>query len=89
MSGGREATCEQSSLVCESASYDEVYPSGREPEEDLTWSPAREPSTHSSVEGEEGYDKEGDIEREERDEEKGGGDDNEGDGSDGGSEKYN
>ena len=27
------------SSICEGAGYDEVYPSGRKPEEDLTWSP--------------------------------------------------
>ena len=51
MSGGREATSEQSSSVREGAGYDEVYPSRHEPKEDLSWSPAREPSTHSLAKG--------------------------------------
>ena len=51
MSGGREVTSEQSSSVREGAGYDEVYPSGHEPKEDLSWSPAREPSTHSLAKG--------------------------------------
>ena len=51
MSGGREATSEQSSSVREGAGYDEVYPSGHESKEDLSWSPAREPSTHSLAKG--------------------------------------
>ena len=77
--------------VCEGAGYDQVYPLGREPEEDLTWSLTREPSAHSSVEGEKGYeeDEEGDVEGEEEDDEEGGGDDDKGDESDRGSEKYN
>ena len=47
MSGGSEATSEQSSLVCEGASYNEVYQSGRGPKEGLTLSPKGEPSAHS------------------------------------------
>ena len=47
MSGDREATSEQSSSICEGVGYDEVYPSGRGPDEGLTWSPEREPSAHS------------------------------------------
>jgi len=91
MSGGREATSEQSSSIREGVGYDEVYPSGRELEEDLTWSLARELSAHSPTKGEEGYeeDEEGDVEGEEGDVKEGGGDDYEGDESDGGSEKYN
>ena len=71
MSGGREVTSEQSSLICEGAGYDQVYPSGCELEEDLTWSPTRESSAYSFVEGEEGYeeDEEGNVEREKGDEE--------------------
>ena len=52
MLGGREAMSEQSSSVYEGVGYDEVYPSGHELEEDLTWSLARESSTHSPAEGE-------------------------------------
>ena len=91
MSGGREVTSEQSSLICEGVSYDQVYPLGCELEEDLTWSPARESSAYSFFEGEEGYeeDEEGDVEGEKGDDEEGGGDDDKGDESDGGSEKYN
>jgi len=85
MSGGREATSEQSSSICQSAGYDEVYPSGHEPDKDLSWSLAKEPSAQSPVEGEEGYKEdeweEGD-DREEGDDQEGGGDDNEWDESD-------
>ena len=91
MSGGREVTSEQSSLICEGVSYDQVYPLGCKLEEDITWSPARESSAYSFVEGEKGYkeDEEGDVEGEKGDDEEGGGDDDKGDESDGGSEKYN
>ena len=41
------------SSICEGAGYDEVYPSGRKLEEDLTWSPERESSAHSPADGEE------------------------------------
>ena len=67
MSGGREATSEQLSLVRKGAGYDKVYPSGCEPKKDLTQSPAREPSTHSPAEGEEGYQDEEGEEGEEGD----------------------
>ena len=53
MSGDREMTSEQSLSVRKGADYDEFYPLGREPEEDVTWSPEREPSAHSPVEEEE------------------------------------
>ena len=43
---------EQSSSVYKGVGYNEVYPSGHELEEDLTWSLARESSTHSPAEGE-------------------------------------
>nr|POE82626.1 hypothetical protein CFP56_60387 [Quercus suber] len=80
MSSGREVTSEKSSSVREGAGYDEAYPSGREPEEDLSWSSAREPFAHSPVKREEGRDKEeGDVEGEE--------DDGEGNESDRGSEQ--
>lgn len=56
MSGGKEATSEQSSSVGEGVGYEEVYPSGCGPEEGLSWSPKREPSTQSPNQGEEeGY----------------------------------
>ena len=45
----KEVTSKQSSPVCEGAGYDEVYPSGRELEEDVPWSPKREPSTRSPI----------------------------------------
>ena len=70
MSGGREATSEQSSSIREGANYDKVYPSGREPEENLSWSPARKSSTHSPAVEEEGCNgEEGDVEGEEGDDE--------------------
>ena len=52
MSGDREAMSEQSSSVCKGAGYDEVFLSMHEPKEDLTRSPEREPSAHSSTERE-------------------------------------
>ena len=72
MSGDREAMSEQSSSICKSAGCDEVYPSGREPMEDLTWSPKREQSAHSLAEEEEEYkrdEEEGKEEDEEEEEE--------------------
>ena len=45
----REATSEQSS-VHERAGYDEVFPSGQEPEEGFSWSSKREMSAQSSDE---------------------------------------
>ena len=71
--------------IREGAGYDEVYSSGCEPIEDLTWSPEREPSAHSPAkEEEEEY--EGDEEEgEEKDEEEEEGkDEKEGDGGEGG-----
>ena len=65
MSGDREATSKQSSPIREGASYDEVYPSGHNPMEDLTQSLEREPFAHSRTE----EDKK-DEEEEEEDEEK-------------------
>ena len=60
MLGGSEATSEQLLLVHEGLGYDEVYPSGRGPKEGLTWSPEREPSTHSpDNEKEEDYEADG------------------------------
>ena len=56
MSSDREATSEQSSLVCEGAGYNEVYPSGHGPKEGLSWSSEREPSAHSPDDEEESYD---------------------------------
>lgn len=56
MSGNREVTSEQSSSICEGASYDEVYPSGHGPEEGLSWSLEREPLAHSPDDEEENYD---------------------------------
>ena len=76
MLGGSEMTIKQSSLVCEGVGYDEVYPLGRGLEEGLTWSPKREPSTHSPNDGEEedyeadgGEDEEGEEIEEREDEE--------------------
>ena len=51
MSGDREAISEQSSSIREG--YDEIYPLGHEPKEDVTWSPERDPSTYSFVKKEE------------------------------------
>ena len=55
MSGHSEATSEQS-LVCKEASYNEVFPSSHKPEEGLSWSSKREPSTRSPVDKEEDFD---------------------------------
>ena len=60
----REATSEQSSLVCKGAGYDKVYPSRRELEKDVTWSLKKEPFAHSPTE-EENEECEGDKEGEE------------------------
>ena len=68
MSRDREVTSEQSSLVREGASYDEVYPLGHGPEEGLSWSSRREPFAHSSDNEEEDYDGEEVEEREGDDE---------------------
>ena len=92
MSGGREATSEQSSSVREGIDYKEVYPLGCEPKKDLTWSLTKELSPHSPAKGEEGYKEDkgekGD-EGEEGDDEEGKGDDDEEGESDEGSEKDN
>ena len=53
MSGDREATSEKSSSVREGAGYDEVYLSGYELVEDLTWSLERELFSHSPTKEEE------------------------------------
>ena len=63
MLGDSEATSEQSSLVCEGAGYDEVFPLGHGLEEGLSWSSERDLFAHSPVDGEENYeveDREGD-----------------------------
>ena len=49
----REVTSKQSSSGRESMGYDEVYPSGCELEEDVPWSPEREPFAQSPTEEEE------------------------------------
>ena len=76
---------EQSSSIRKGAGYEAVYLSRRKLEEDLTWSPEKESSTHPRVKGEEGCEedegKEGDKTEEGYDEE-GGGDDDEEDESD-------
>ena len=66
----KEATSELSSSIREGAGYDEIYPSGRKPEEDFPWSAKREPSAHSLYDDEENNEKEdeGDIEGDEYDE---------------------
>ena len=64
MSRDREATSEQSLLVCEGVGYDEVFLSSHGPKEGLSWSSEREPSTHSLVDEEEDYDGEEVEERE-------------------------
>ena len=46
-------TSGQSLSVRKGADYDEFYPLGREPEEDVTWSQEKEPSAHSPDEEEE------------------------------------
>ena len=51
--------CKESSIR-EDVGYDEIYQSGREPEEDVTWSLERDLYTHSPTkEGEEEENKEG------------------------------
>ena len=45
----REATSELSSSVRDCAGYYKAYPSGREPEKVVPWSPKREPSTRSPI----------------------------------------
>ena len=91
----REATSELSSSVREGAGYDEVYPLGRELEEDFPQSPEKELSTYSLsdekeneeeedegyVEGDEYDEGEGD-EMEEEDEEECEEEDNENEGED-------
>ena len=52
MSSDKEVTSEQLLSVRRGAGYDEVYPSGHEPMEDLTWSLERKLSTHSLAEEE-------------------------------------
>ena len=53
-------TSEQLSSVRKGAGYDKVYASSRGPEEGSTWSPEREPSTHSpNDEEEEDYEADG------------------------------
>lgn len=74
MSSDTEVKSEQSSLVREGVGYDEVYPSRREPNKDVTWSPKRESSTHSPTEEEdeeykEDEDEEGEEEGYEEEEE--------------------
>ena len=60
--------------VREGAGYDEIYPSGRGPEEGLIWSPEREPSAHSpNDEKEEDYEANGGEEGEKVEEGEGGG----------------
>ena len=86
MSGGREATNEKLLSAHEGVGYDEVYPSRRDPNEDLTWSPTRELSAHSLTEGEEGYKED---KGKEGDEGEGEGDDDEEDESDEGRKKDN
>ena len=44
---------EQLLSVREGAGYDKVYPFGRKPEKDVSWSPEREPFAHSPTEEEE------------------------------------
>lgn len=66
MSGDREAASDQSPSVHEGAGYDEVYPSGHELVEDLSWSLEKEPSTHSPVEEEEKKYEEDEKEEEEK-----------------------
>ena len=65
----REATSELSSSVREGAGYYEVYPSGRELEKVVPWSPEREPSTHSPTE-EEKEDEEDEEEKDEKNDER-------------------
>lgn len=65
MSGDREAMSEQSSSIYEGVGYNEVYLSGRELEEDVTWFQERELSAHSLVEAKEEEDEEGEEGEEE------------------------
>ena len=55
MLGHNEAMSDQS-LVREGVGYDEVFPSGHRPEEDLSWSSEREPSAISPVDEKEDFD---------------------------------
>lgn len=64
MLGGREATSEQSLLVCEGTGYGEVYLLVRQPEEDVTWSLERDSFTHSPTEEEEECEEDEDGEEE-------------------------
>lgn len=65
----REVTNELSSSVREGKGYDEIYLSGRKPEEDFPRSLEREPSTNSVNDGEENEEEEdeGDVERDKYD----------------------
>ena len=85
MSGDREVTSEQSSLVCEGVGYDEVYPLGHRPEKGLSWSSERESSANSPDDEEENYDREEvkDGEGGEMREDEDGYDEREGDGMEG------
>ena len=76
MSGDREAMSDQSSLVREGASYNEVYPLGHGPEEGSSWSLEKELSAHSP-DDEEDYDGEG-VEEGEDEYDEGEGDEEEG-----------
>ena len=59
MLGDKEVTCKELSIR-EDAGYNEIYQSGHEPEEDVNWSPERDPFAHSSAkEGEEEENEEG------------------------------
>ena len=81
----RETISEQS-LVCEGASYDEVFQSDHEPDEGLSWSSEKEASTHfpnkevGSYDVGEGGEEEVDKGEDESDE---GGEEGEGDGDEG------
>ena len=66
----REATSELSSSVREGAGYYEAYPSGREPEKVVPWSPERELSTHSPTEEEEEDEEDEEEEEDEKNDER-------------------
>ena len=76
MSGDREAMSEQSS-VCEGAGYDEVFQSGHELKEGLSWWSERELSTHSPYDKVESYDRREGEEEEGEDGDDEGGEDEE------------
>ena len=83
MSGDKETTSEQLSLIHEGVNYDDFYPSGREPMEELTWSLEKESSAYSPTKEKEEYEGEGEGDEEEEKEGEGEGEEK-GNGDEGG-----